>query len=77
MRTPPVTEPAPSVFEQAHLRDYWRVVWQGRWTVVAVFMLVVAATAVWTFLQVPLYRATAIVEVQPQNLLSRLLARSR
>lgn len=30
------------------------------------FLLVLAATAAWTFLQTPLYRATATVEVQPQ-----------
>jgi capsular exopolysaccharide synthesis family protein len=40
--------------------------WQGRWTVLAIFLLVVGLTAVWSFLQTPVYRATAIVEVQPQ-----------
>ena len=55
-----------SVFREAHLRDYWKVIWLGRWTVLAVFFVVVGLTAVWTFLQTPIYRATAIVEVQPQ-----------
>lgn len=59
-------QPKPSVFREAHLRDYWKVVWQGRFTVLAVFFTVVVATAVWTFLQTPVYRATAIVEVQPK-----------
>ena len=34
--------------------------------ILAVFTLVLGATALWTFLQVPVYRSTAIVEVQPQ-----------
>jgi capsular exopolysaccharide synthesis family protein len=51
---------------EIHLRDYWKVVWQGRWTILAVFVTVVAATVAWTFLQTPLYQATAIVEIQPQ-----------
>jgi capsular exopolysaccharide synthesis family protein len=56
-----------SMFREAHLRDYWRIVWQGRWTVVGVFFLVVGAVAVWTFLQTPVYRATATVEIQPKS----------
>jgi len=49
-----------------HLREYWKVVWHGRWTVIGCFLLVVGLTAVWTFLQKPIYRAAATVEVQPQ-----------
>lgn len=66
METPRVESRA-TVSKEAHLRDYWKVVWQGRWTVIAVFLLVVGATAVWSFMQTPVYRATAIVEVQPQG----------
>ena len=72
METPQA--PAGSGFREAHLRDYWKVIWQGRWTVLAVFIVVVGLTAVWTFLQTPVYRATATVEVQPQA--RRLLAGS-
>jgi capsular exopolysaccharide synthesis family protein len=57
---------------EAHLRDYWKIVWQGRWTILAVFAVTVGATGVWTYMQTPIYRATAIVEVQPQA--RRLLA---
>jgi capsular exopolysaccharide synthesis family protein len=56
----------PPVEEETHLRHYWRVLWQGRYTVAAVFLLVVALTAVYTFLQTPVFRATATVEVQPK-----------
>jgi capsular exopolysaccharide synthesis family protein len=51
---------------EVHLREYWKVVWQGRWTAAAVFLLVVGVTIAWTFLQTPIYRATAVVEIQPQ-----------
>ena len=59
-----------SIFREVHLRDYWKIVWQTRWTVLAVFVLVVGLTAVWTFLQTPIYRATATIEVQskPQQI---------
>lgn len=66
METPRVESRA-AILKEAHLRDYWKVVWQGRWTVAAVFLLVVGATAVWSFVQTPVFRATAIVEVQPQG----------
>ena len=61
----PESAPGATVRE-AHLRDYWKIVWQGRWTILAVFAVSVGATAVWTFMQIPTYRATATVEVQPQ-----------
>jgi capsular exopolysaccharide synthesis family protein len=57
---------AGSGFREAHLRDYWKIVWQGRWTILAVFVVTLGGTGVWTYLQTPIYRATAIVEVQPQ-----------
>jgi len=59
---PPVTRE--SIFQEVHLRDYWKIVWQARWTVLAVFVLIVGLTAAWTFLQTPIYRATATIEVQ-------------
>jgi capsular exopolysaccharide synthesis family protein len=68
------SETGTSVLREAHLRDYWKIVWQGRWTILAVFVAVVGATAAWTFLQTPIYNATAIVEVQPQA--RRLLSSS-
>jgi capsular exopolysaccharide synthesis family protein len=51
---------------ETHLRDYWKIVWQGRWTALAIFFVVLGYTAVSTFLRTPIYRATATVEVQPQ-----------
>ncbi len=68
----PLPETRTSILREAHLRDYWKVVSQGRWTILAIFVTVVGVTAAWTFLQTPIYNATAIVEVQPQA--RRLLA---
>src|SRR5262245_32999864 len=51
---------------QARLRDYWKIVSPGRVTVVACFVVVVGATAAWSFLKAPTYSAMAVVEVQPQ-----------
>ena len=62
----PQIEPSDSAFREAHLRDYWKIVWQARWTVLAIFVVVVGIAAVWSFMQTPLYRATATLEVQPQ-----------
>jgi phosphatidylglycerophosphatase A len=33
--------------KDVHLRDYWKIAWQGRWTVVAVFLVVVALVGTW------------------------------
>lgn len=57
----------PTPQREAHLRDYWKVLWQGRWTLLAVFVVVLGATALWTFLQTPVYEATATLEIQPKT----------
>jgi succinoglycan biosynthesis transport protein ExoP len=69
METPPAVT-RESIFQEVHLRDYWKIVWQARWTVLAVFILVIGLTAVWTFLQTPVYRAKVTIEVQskPQQI---------
>lgn len=51
----------------AHLRDYLRIVWRHRWTVIAVFLGVVILTGIWSFLQTPIYQATATVEAQTRS----------
>ncbi len=60
---PEIAEVSP---RETHLRDYWKIVWQGRWTVGVVFLAVTGATLAWTLLQTPIYRATATVEIQAQ-----------
>jgi polysaccharide biosynthesis transport protein len=52
---------------EVHLLEYWRVIWSGKWTIGAVFLVVTAVTAVFTFLQTPIYRAAARIEVSPRT----------
>ncbi|MFQ5768556.1 MAG: GumC family protein, partial [Acidobacteriota bacterium] len=52
---------------EVNLLDYWRIVWAGKWTIAAVFIVVAATVAVSTYLQTPVYRATAHVEVSPRG----------
>jgi capsular exopolysaccharide synthesis family protein len=56
----------PTGSEETHLREYWNLVWKGRWTVLGIFVAVFGLAAAWTFLQTPIYRAVATVEIQPQ-----------
>ena len=51
---------------EIHLREHWRVIWQRRWAVATIFLLVVGAVALYSFTVPPVYEATATVEVQPQ-----------
>lgn len=52
--------------KKVHLRDYWQVVWQAKWLVAVVAVVVTTLVAVATFLQTPVYRATAAMEIQPR-----------
>jgi capsular exopolysaccharide synthesis family protein len=53
--------------EETHLRDYWLVLLRHRWTVLAFLAVVVLTTALVTFVTTPLYRATVLIEIGPQN----------
>jgi len=53
--------------KQAHLRDYWRIIWGGRWTIGAVFVIVVAIGILATIVQTPIYRATVVLEISPRT----------
>ena len=50
-----------------HLRDYWQVAWHGKWTVLTVGVIVATLVVVATFMQTPIFRATASVEIQPRS----------
>jgi polysaccharide biosynthesis transport protein len=47
----------------AHLRDYWRILWDGRFTVLATFTVIVTVGILATFLQTPIYLASATLEI--------------
>src|SRR5262245_28207036 len=52
---------------EVHLRDYWATIWRWRWTVFATFAIVSTLVALYTYMQTPIYRASAKVEIQPST----------
>ncbi|HJQ99089.1 MAG TPA: polysaccharide biosynthesis tyrosine autokinase [Candidatus Polarisedimenticolaceae bacterium] len=65
MPTPkPITPAAPG--REAHLRDYWRVLWQGRYTILAIFLAVVGVTLLRVWFATPIYEAAAVLEIKPE-----------
>jgi uncharacterized protein involved in exopolysaccharide biosynthesis len=48
------------------LRDYLRVVWKRRWSVLGVLAVTVASAVVFMSIQVPIYEAAATVLIEPQ-----------
>jgi len=54
---------ANTVQQEQHLRDYWRVVWNGRWTVLSIFAVVVILGTVTTMLQKTTFEAGVTLEL--------------
>jgi exopolysaccharide transport family protein len=53
--------------KEVNLRDYWKVVEKRKWTIVALFLIVVIATAVGTFTMRPIYRGTTTIQINKEN----------
>lgn len=51
---------------EVHLSDYVRILRRRRWVALTVFVVIVATVVVGTFLQTPIYRATAKVLIDPE-----------
>lgn len=51
---------------QVHLTDYLRILWKHRWLTTAVFLVTAVTGSVWTFLQTPIYQASATVLIEPE-----------
>ena len=51
---------------EVHLRDYWKILWQGRLKIAAVFIVIVGIAAFHAFTQTPIYETTVTLEVQPK-----------
>lgn len=51
---------------EAHLKDYWRILRKHRWLVAGLFLVTVLTVAIWTFIQTPIYQATATVLIEPE-----------
>ena len=66
MATTKPTMDAAAVTREAHLRDYWRLIWQGRYTVLAIFLAVVGLTALKVSLATPIYEASTVIEIKPE-----------
>jgi capsular exopolysaccharide synthesis family protein len=58
----PLEEQAP-IHPDIDLMGYWRVLVKRRWLVLAILLAVLAATLMLTFMATPLYRATAVMEI--------------
>ena len=58
---PPTGEP-----REVHLRDYGRVLWQGRYTIAAIFVAVVGLTFLRVSFSTPIYQAGTIIEIKPE-----------
>lgn len=62
--------PSPDPLDQEreiNLRDYFQVLYRRKWWVVATFAAVFAATVLMTLWKKPVYRATAVLEVQKKS----------
>lgn len=66
------TVTAPADDDSIDLREYWRILVKRRWMILSLFFLVVLATGAATQLQVPEYRSTAMVLIEPEA--SQILA---
>jgi uncharacterized protein involved in exopolysaccharide biosynthesis len=51
---------------EAHLKDYYRILRKHRWLVAGLFLLTVLTVSVWTFVQTPIYQASATVLIEPE-----------
>jgi hypothetical protein len=57
---------APDDDDSIDLREYWKILVKRKWLILALLLVVVTATFVATKLQVPEYRATALVLIEPE-----------
>jgi len=53
--------------KEVHLRDYWKVIVKRRWIIIALFLIVLVATAVGTFTMKPVYRGTVSVQINKES----------
>jgi uncharacterized protein involved in exopolysaccharide biosynthesis len=51
---------------EAHLKDYLRVLRKHRWLIAGVFLVTVLTVSIWTFVQTPIYQASATVLIEPE-----------
>ncbi len=54
--------------EEEHFWDYWRVIMRHRWSVITFFLVSVTAGLVWTYTTPPIYRGTATLKIEKEEL---------
>ncbi len=59
--------------QQITLQDYLRILYRGRWIIIASFLTVLLATAYFTFTADPVYESTAKIMVESQGSMERAL----
>src|SRR5204862_1850292 len=55
-----------SPVRETHLKDYYRTLRKHRWLIAGLFLATVFTVAIWSFLQTPVYQATATVLIEPE-----------
>jgi len=50
----------------AHLKDYYRTLRKHRWLVCGLFLATVLTVGIYSFVQTPIYQATATVLIEPE-----------
>jgi polysaccharide biosynthesis transport protein len=53
--------------KEIHLSDYWKVIMKRRWIIIALFLIVLITTAIWTFTMKPVYRGTMSIQINREN----------
>ncbi len=53
------------ITQELHLTDYIKVISRKRWVVIATFVVIVTLATIWTLKQTPIYRAGAILMIDP------------
>jgi len=51
---------------ETHLKDYYRILRKHRWLVVGLFLISVFSMTIWSFVQTPIYQASATVLIEPE-----------
>ena len=51
---------------EVHLEEYLRLFFKHRWLIAAVFIVTAVTGTIWTFLQTPIYQASATVLIEPE-----------
>ncbi|SRR6266496_2583555 len=51
---------------EVHLKEYLHLLLKHRWLILAVFIVTAVTGTIWTFLQTPIYQASATVLIEPE-----------